>query len=129
LLRLLRILSIPADPELTDIGKEQAKNVNRMWKKEIESGIPLPEKLYCSPMTRAIQTNQITFDGAVDRAPFIVEVRSLQSYPLLSDALRGYRPFRRAENTAVIIPVINESPNPISSPGFPMLFLRKVSLR
>ncbi|KAF7303948.1 F-box domain-containing protein [Mycena indigotica] len=49
------------DPELTTIGKEQAVAVNELWKTERNAGIPLPESLYCSPMTRAIQTQQITF--------------------------------------------------------------------
>ncbi|KAJ7064306.1 histidine phosphatase superfamily [Mycena amicta] len=51
------------DPELTALGKQQAAAANAMWKTEIAAGIPFPERLYCSPMTRAIQTQQITFYG------------------------------------------------------------------
>ncbi|KAJ6616344.1 histidine phosphatase superfamily [Mycena sp. CBHHK59/15] len=51
------------DPELTELGKEQAASVNELWKAELAFNIPLPQKLYCSPMTRAMQTNEITFNG------------------------------------------------------------------
>ncbi|KAJ7132667.1 histidine phosphatase superfamily [Mycena filopes] len=61
------------DPELTNLGKDQAARVNHLWKEELGAGIPLPEKLYCSPMTRAIQTNLITFEGVSTRRPVIVE--------------------------------------------------------
>jgi len=53
------------DPNLTDIGIRQAKDARAAWEAEIqlEISIPLPEKLYCSPMTRAIHTHDITFEG------------------------------------------------------------------
>ncbi|KAG8218974.1 histidine phosphatase superfamily [Butyriboletus roseoflavus] len=51
------------DPDLTELGVEQAKDAHRAWKTELEYSIPLPEKLYCSPLRRAIKTNQITFEG------------------------------------------------------------------
>lgn len=35
------------------------------WEKERPFGIPLPEKLYTSPLTRAIRTNQVTFDDTI----------------------------------------------------------------
>jgi len=53
------------DPELTALGIEQAEDAHRAWKTELEYGIPLPEKLYCSPLSRAIKTNQVTFRGLV----------------------------------------------------------------
>ncbi|KAF8559453.1 hypothetical protein OG21DRAFT_736599 [Imleria badia] len=51
------------DPDLTELGVEQARNANRTWKKELEYNIPLPEKLYTSPLRRAIKTNKVTFEG------------------------------------------------------------------
>ncbi|KAF8437205.1 histidine phosphatase superfamily [Boletus edulis BED1] len=53
------------DPDLTNLGVEQAKDANCTWKTELEYGIPLPEKLYSSPMRRAIKTNQVTFEGVL----------------------------------------------------------------
>lgn len=73
---------ITADPELTPQGIEQAKNVNEAWKTELEYSIPLPDKLYTSPMRRAIKTNQVTFEGLLRLGlkTTIVEVgRSLRS--------------------------------------------------
>ncbi|KAJ7782198.1 histidine phosphatase superfamily [Mycena olivaceomarginata] len=49
------------DPELTSVGKDQATDVNKVWTAELAAHIPLPDRLYCSPMTRAMQTNVITF--------------------------------------------------------------------
>ncbi|KAJ7838599.1 histidine phosphatase superfamily [Mycena olivaceomarginata] len=63
----------PADAELTAIGKDQAAAVNKRWKEELAAMIPLPDKLYCSPMRRAIQMNIITFEGVSSRRPVIVE--------------------------------------------------------
>ncbi len=67
---------------LTSIGERQAANANAMWNQELASNIPLPSKLYCSPLTRALQTCMITFDSITDfkslpngRKPLIVEVR------------------------------------------------------
>ncbi|KAG1735029.1 histidine phosphatase superfamily [Suillus lakei] len=51
------------DPELTTLGKDQAKSAHDAWKQERGFNIPLPGKLYCSPLTRAIHTNKITFDS------------------------------------------------------------------
>jgi len=53
------------DPQLTELGVEQAEDAHRAWEIELKHGIPLPEKLYSSPMRRAIKTNQITFDGLI----------------------------------------------------------------
>jgi len=53
------------DPELTEVGIGQAKVVNQAWKDELQYGIPLPQTLYCSPLSRAIKTALITFDGTL----------------------------------------------------------------
>ncbi|KAG9317785.1 histidine phosphatase superfamily [Chiua virens] len=56
-------MSITADPELTELGIEQARDVNRAWRGELEYHIPFPERLYTSPMRRAIKTHQVSFEG------------------------------------------------------------------
>ena len=70
---------LPADPDLTDIGIQQANDAHDAWVAEtqLEIGIPLPEKLYCSPMTRALHTHLIIFDGIVtseNRKTTVLEV-------------------------------------------------------
>ena len=71
-----------ADPELTEVGVEQARGAHRAWKTELEYNIPLPEKLYCSPLRRAIKTNQVTFEGLLrpDLKTTIVEVGRTLSF-------------------------------------------------
>ncbi|KAI5116302.1 hypothetical protein M0805_003657 [Coniferiporia weirii] len=65
------------DALLTDLGEDQAHDAQAMWKQEqAAANIPQPDKLYCSPMTRALRTCRITFDGVVDfneRRPLILE--------------------------------------------------------
>ncbi|KAJ7776919.1 histidine phosphatase superfamily [Mycena maculata] len=61
------------DSELTALGKEQAAAVHKVWKEELTAGIPLPQKMYCSPMTRALDTNVITFRGVSSRRSVVVE--------------------------------------------------------
>ncbi|THV00747.1 phosphoglycerate mutase [Dendrothele bispora CBS 962.96] len=51
------------DAPLTQLGKDQAKQVRAVWEAEIPFNIFLPESHYCSPMTRALQTCLITFDS------------------------------------------------------------------
>jgi len=53
------------DPQLTPLGEQQARHAHTAWEKERVFGIPLPEKLYTSPLTRAIRTNQVTFDNTL----------------------------------------------------------------
>ncbi|KAI6163259.1 histidine phosphatase superfamily [Pisolithus thermaeus] len=49
------------DPELTPLGEGQADEAHVAWKTEFQCGLPFPEKLYCSPLSRAIRTNQLSF--------------------------------------------------------------------
>lgn len=51
------------DADLTDEGKIQAEMAHGLWNEELKFGIPLPQKLYCSPLTRALRTHLITFGG------------------------------------------------------------------
>ncbi|KAF7334999.1 F-box domain-containing protein [Mycena venus] len=70
---LRQLTVITADPGLSGVGKAQAADANETWKVERAAGIPLPERLYCSPMTRAMQTNVITFDGVSDTCVVVLE--------------------------------------------------------
>ncbi|KAH7919281.1 phosphoglycerate mutase-like protein [Leucogyrophana mollusca] len=54
------------DPELTATGEGQGRMAHAAWATELPFGIPLPENLYCSPLTRAIRTNILTFEGLID---------------------------------------------------------------
>jgi broad specificity phosphatase PhoE len=76
-----------ADPLLTEIGLKQAKVVNTAWKEQINNGMPLPESLYSSPLTRAAHTALLTFDDilinvdkAIHKKPLIKEVRQIDLF-------------------------------------------------
>ena len=75
------LIGLLADPSLTPKGEGQAEEAHAAWQKELQFGLPLPEKLYCSPLTRAIRTHQRTFDGLLPegRKTVIVEVTNLNS--------------------------------------------------
>jgi broad specificity phosphatase PhoE len=67
-----------ADPRLTPIGEEQARNVRAAWEREISRGVPVPQRFYCSPLTRAVRTLELTFEGVLPAhlKPLILEVTS-----------------------------------------------------
>ncbi|KAF2005972.1 phosphoglycerate mutase-like protein [Amniculicola lignicola CBS 123094] len=51
------------DAHLTDMGQDQARDVNGLWKKLLPKGIPAPETFYVSPLTRTLQTADLSFHG------------------------------------------------------------------
>ncbi|CAE6480594.1 unnamed protein product [Rhizoctonia solani] len=53
------------DPELTDLGKQQASEAHKVWKTELarQDPAPLPTILFSSPFSRAALTLDITFSG------------------------------------------------------------------
>ena len=70
-----------ADPKLTPLGIEQAHIIQDMWKTESFHGLAPPDRLYCSPLSRALRTCQIMLDGVFkpNQAPVtIVEVNNKQ---------------------------------------------------
>ncbi|KAL1405992.1 putative phosphoglycerate mutase pmu1 [Vanrija albida] len=50
-----------ADAELTPLGIAQAQACNDGWKTQLKDGIPLPQRLYSSPMRRSASTLEITW--------------------------------------------------------------------
>jgi broad specificity phosphatase PhoE len=63
------------DPDLTSIGIEQAQAIRENWVLEATFGIPPPHIRLCSPLTRALQTASITFDGTFDKLPTPVLIK------------------------------------------------------
>lgn len=66
------------DPELTMLGEDQAKAAHDAWKQEHKFDIPIPGKLYCSPLTRAIHTNKITFDSIIPQSQRTMIIEDLR---------------------------------------------------
>ncbi|KAF8599467.1 phosphoglycerate mutase-like protein [Ceratobasidium sp. AG-I] len=52
------------DAELTELGQQQAQLAHNVWATELAKAdpVPLPTKLFSSPMSRAASTLEITFD-------------------------------------------------------------------
>ncbi|GAA5926384.1 hypothetical protein JCM3775_001002 [Rhodotorula graminis] len=49
------------DPLLTHVGVSQAERNTAAWAKEARAGVPLPQSLYSSPLSRAMSTLEITW--------------------------------------------------------------------
>jgi len=64
------------DPDLTQIGIQQARIANTRWQHELADGALVPEKLYCSPMIRALRTCFLTFSGILDNFNEVLVVES-----------------------------------------------------
>jgi broad specificity phosphatase PhoE len=63
------------DAHLTDLGRSQALAVNKLWKQQLAHGIPVPERWYVSPLTRTIETADLTFGGLdVGYTPYVKEL-------------------------------------------------------
>ena len=56
---------LSANRVLTQLGEQQVWDARSAWETEQRFGVPVPERLYTSPLTRAIHTNQITFDDTM----------------------------------------------------------------
>lgn len=68
-----------ADAHLTPTGKQQARDAHTLWAEQLPHGLPAPETYYVSPLTRTIQTADLTFQGlnlppGRDYNPYIKEL-------------------------------------------------------
>jgi broad specificity phosphatase PhoE len=70
-----------ADANLTSVGEGQAQDVHELWKSLLPKGIPAPETYYVSPLTRTIETADITFRG--------LELPKDRPYDPLAKEVRG----------------------------------------
>ncbi|KAF2871642.1 phosphoglycerate mutase [Massariosphaeria phaeospora] len=52
-----------SDAKLTPTGQQQAKDVHALWQRLLPSGIPAPETYYVSPLTRTLETADLSFAG------------------------------------------------------------------
>ena len=72
---------LPADPCLTATGEEQARRARDAWENELSRDVPvpMPQRFYCSPLTRAIRTLNLTFENLLPEPlrPIILEVALL----------------------------------------------------
>lgn len=52
------------DPLLTTEGQQQVRRTRDAWVKQLEDRVPLPQVIYSSPLRRAIDTAELTWNGA-----------------------------------------------------------------
>lgn len=65
-----------ADAHLSREGIRQARDVNGFWKRQLaDEKMSLPQSWYVSPLDRAMQTAEFTFEGIVDKGfrPVVME--------------------------------------------------------
>lgn len=68
-----------ADAHLTPLGSQQAKDVHDLWATQLAQGAPAPENYYVSPLTRTLQTADLSFANlslppGKQYKPYVVEL-------------------------------------------------------
>ncbi|KAF9523125.1 phosphoglycerate mutase-like protein [Crepidotus variabilis] len=63
------------DPKLTPLGIEQARTIHEGWVTEAKFGLPAPLNRYSSPLTRAMLTALIIFNGTYEKYPSRILVK------------------------------------------------------
>ncbi|KAF8734259.1 Phosphoglycerate mutase-like protein, partial [Rhizoctonia solani] len=93
------------DAKLTPLGEAQAKGVNEIWKKELSrpgDPIPVPTRLFSSPLTRALATLDLTFKGVLPKDESTGDpVRSLLVIENLREELSPYTSDHRSSKTDI----------------------------
>lgn len=70
------------DAHLTDVGIQQAHDLNAFWSKLIDQeGAPLPQTLYTSPLARCLQTTKLVFSP-------IMQAHGRPFCPIVKEKLR-----------------------------------------
>ena len=88
-----------SDAHLSPLGVTQALAVNAFWASEIETQkIRTPQTFYTSPLTRCLQTANLTFNGLSlpAQSPFIPEVKEL-----FREGISGHTCDRRSNKTYI----------------------------
>ena len=100
------------DARLTPLGVTQALTANQFWKTEIEvQKIPTPQSFYTSPLTRCLQTANLTFTGLPlpRQYAFVPEVKEF-----FREGISGHTCDRRGSRTYIS----NTFPDYKIEPGF-----------
>ena len=101
-----------SDAHLSQLGVTQALAVNHFWATEIaDQKIPRPQSYYTSPLTRCLQTANLTFVGLdlQPQHPFVPEVKEL-----FREGISGHTCDRRSSKTYIH----NLFPSYSIEPGF-----------
>lgn len=100
-----------ADAKLTEIGQNQARDVRDLWKAQLPKGIPPPETYYVSPLTRTIETAQLSFKD--------LELPKDRPYkPLIKELVRETLGVHTCDHRSTASHIKKEFPNIQLEPGF-----------
>ncbi|PVH92590.1 phosphoglycerate mutase-like protein [Periconia macrospinosa] len=100
-----------SDAELTELGEGQAKEVNALWKESLDQGIPSPETFYVSPLTRTIQTADVSFQGV----PF---AKGKEYKPLIKELLREALGVHTCDRRSTASQILERFPHVTLEPSF-----------
>ncbi|KAI4276982.1 MAG: hypothetical protein L6R38_005535 [Xanthoria sp. 2 TBL-2021] len=99
------------DPHLTDTGIQQAQTVNAFWKHQLAvAKTPAPERYYCSPLYRCLETANLTFtelDLPADR-PY---------KPVVKELLREANGIHTCDRRSPKSSLLNAFPNFVFEPS------------
>lgn len=100
-----------ADAQLTPTGQQQARDVNALWTQQLPLGIPAPDRYYVSPLTRTLETADLSFahlalPGGKPYVPLVKE--------LLREALGVHTCDRRSSRAHIAAAF----PHAVFEPGF-----------
>ncbi|KAL4076312.1 hypothetical protein J3A83DRAFT_4186958 [Scleroderma citrinum] len=111
------IYNSPADPDLTPLGESQSNEAHALWETEPQIGLPLPEEMDCSPLSRAIRTHQLTFKELLsdDCQTTIIEVINKSCFLVIDSRSVPRMPARLVDS----IPSTRDAHERKSTRGFP----------
>jgi broad specificity phosphatase PhoE len=100
-----------SDANLTSLGQQQARDANALWKEKLPEGIPPPETYYVSPLTRTIQTADLSFEG--------LDLPGDKPYkPLIKELLREALGVHTCDRRATASHIKETFPHVTLEPGF-----------
>ncbi|KAL6705087.1 putative phosphoglycerate mutase pmu1 [Coniothyrium glycines] len=100
-----------ADAHLTPTGQQQALDVHALWAAQLALGVPAPETYYVSPLTRTIQTADLTF-RALDLPA------GKQYKPVIKELLREALGVHTCDRRSTKSRIAHSFPHVTFEPGF-----------
>lgn len=100
-----------SDANLTAVGQGQARDVNKLWKESVGEGIPSPDTFYVSPLTRTIETADLSFEGV----PF-ADGKAYK--PLIKELLREALGVHTCDRRSTASQILEQFPHVTLEPSF-----------
>ncbi|KAF2133753.1 phosphoglycerate mutase-like protein [Dothidotthia symphoricarpi CBS 119687] len=98
-----------ADAHLTPLGAQQALAAHTLWKTQLPLGLPPPETHYVSPLTRTLQTADLTFTNLPLSIPYT---------PVVKELLREALGIHTCDQRSTRSQIAGAFPHAVFEPGF-----------